>query len=169
MTYCYDGFGKNPDLGDSIDCIAAGNLSYFPKKQRLDDADFVVKNLATMLTSGRLSRFHRNIVKEAYLSETDRVRGFQLAQELIILSPEFHVTAGASQKAAKKRLPIPPVTKVCKRYKTVVHILLKGGCDSFNLLVPHSQCQGKGKSHTFVIFQVEILQILTLFLSLHRI
>lgn len=58
-----------------------------------------------MLTSGRLSRFRRNIVKEAYLSETDRVRGFQLAQELIILSPEFHVTAGASQKALKKRLP----------------------------------------------------------------
>ncbi len=65
MTECYGGFGeKRKKCGNlknrSGGFTGAGHLSYVPKgaSYRNDYADFVVDNLATMLTSGRLSKYH---------------------------------------------------------------------------------------------------------------
>jgi hypothetical protein len=155
MSHCYGGFGEGKQdcneaksrSGSIGSIVGAGHLSYVPEgaSYRTNYAEFVVDNLATMLTSGRLSKYHREIIKEAYLSESNKIKAYQLAQKLTILSPEYHVTAGVVQETVQKRPPTRPTIKVCKEYKAVVHILLKGGCDSFNLLVPHSQCHGKGK------------------------
>lgn len=91
-----------------------------------------------------MSDRHRSIVKEAYLQGINDSEALQLAQQITILSSEYSTT-GTVRETTKKRPQLSAPTKSCKRYKAVVHILLKGGCDSFNLLVPHSQCTGKGK------------------------
>lgn len=153
MTNCYGGFGAGQSCKvdtrtrSTSDLPSSGHLTYVPEGQgfRTDYADFVIQDLATMLTSGRLNSYHRSVIKEAYLTAKDTSDGLQIAQRLMIMSPEFHQT-GAVRDAAQKRPPISPITKNCKQYKAVIHILLKGGCDSFNMLVPHSQCrEGKGK------------------------
>lgn len=159
MTSCFGGFGTDLSLlrlhvckfrqgRNTIDVQSTGRLTYtLPEGRgfRSDNADVVIKDLATMLTSGRLNSYHRSVIKQAYLEANNHIKGLQIAQRLMILSPEFHQT-GNVKEITQKRALISPGNKVCKEYKTVIHILLKGGCDSFNMLVPHSQCRdGKGE------------------------
>ncbi len=152
LTSCHGGFGSQRLCNVNSNSknrrnLLDGKLTYVVPKgsvtRRDDYADIVVDNLATMLTSGRLSNYHKDITKQVYLSGSNDLESLKLAQQLILLSPEFHQT-GLVEEAGERRPFMPPATKVCKEYKAVVHILLKGGCDSFNLLVPHSQCRGKG-------------------------
>ncbi len=155
MTNCFGGFGSgqsckvNSISRRTINLPSSGHLTYVPEGKgfRSSYEDFVIQDLATLLTSGRLSSYHRNIMKQAYLTANNEAEGLRIVQRLMILSPEFHQT-GTVQGLAQQRSPISPVTKVCKEYKAVIHILLKGGCDSFNMLVPHSQCRdGRGELH----------------------
>ena len=146
MTGCYGGFGTTTNCrvkgGRST-----GHLSYIiphSAASRMDYDDFVLDHIATMLTSGRLNNYHRGIIKEGIASQTREIEKIRVAQELIILSPEFHQTS-LVQETERKRPKMPPVTKVCKEHKVILHILLRGGCDSFNLLVPHSRCGEKGE------------------------
>jgi hypothetical protein len=117
-----------------------------------DDPDEVVDNLATLLTSGRLSSYHRDMVKDMYSKEDDKSEALRLAQKMMILSAEYHVgnsaihaKSSARHARPQSRSTLPSPTKSCKEYRAVIHILLKGGCDSMNLLVPHSECQEKGE------------------------
>ena len=93
-----------------------------------------------MLTSGRMSNKNRDIITKAYSSSSDSIR---VAEQLFISAPEFHSTGLVRSNGINRQ--IEPVTGTCKSYKAVVHIMLKGGCDSYNMLVPHSQCQAAGK------------------------
>jgi len=146
LSKCYGGFGGNgrtkcsfiSGAGDFSQSV--GHLSYTPDSDRSVDA--IVDDLATLLTSGRMNNYHRNIVKEAYMEMQDKHDALRVAQILTILSPEYHAT-GNIQGASRDRIVSVPPKKSCKAYKALVHILLRGGCDSFNLLVPHSQCQGQ--------------------------
>ena len=93
----------------------------------------------------------------------------QLAQKLIVLSPEFHAL-GTTREAQKKRPEVVSPTKTCQEYKAVVHILLKGGCDSFNLLVPHSRCTDRGKQILVITFsfnQLRLIQTYPLFTDMY--
>ncbi len=149
MTQCFGGFGDGPcRSNDTTDVSASGFLTYTSPEDdgsSTDYAEVVVQDLATMLTSGRLNPSHRSVIKQAYLAANDHSKGLQMAQRLMILSPEFHQTGNVKENM-ETRPPIPAATKTCKEYKTIIHIQLKGGCDSFNMLVPHSQCRdGKGK------------------------
>lgn len=119
-----------------------GYLSY--SNGQNDNTEKIIDDLATLLTSGRLSDSHRRLFKEVYSNEKNSNEALKLLQQMAILSPEYSST-GVIQESLRKRPSINRPTKSCKRYKAVVHILLQGGCDSFNLLVPHSQCEGKGK------------------------
>ncbi len=101
--------------------------------------------MATRLTSGRLRQSQRNFMKQVYAQEENKNLALKLAQQIAILSPEY-ATTSIVREMKNERSQLPPATKSCNRYKAVVHILLKGGCDSFNLLVPHSQCKEKGAS-----------------------
>ena len=152
MTNCFGGFGdgqncdSSPKVRSLISLPSTGHLSFVPERAgfRTEYADIVIDSLGTLLTSGRLSEYHKQVIKQAYLEANDESHALQTAQRLMILSPEFHQTGALHGGLSRKRPPATPVTKVCKNYKAVIHLLLKGGCDSFNLLVPHSQCRGKG-------------------------
>jgi uncharacterized protein (DUF1501 family) len=58
---------------------------------------------------------------------------------LLTSSPEFHVT-NHHAPTALPRPARPTVAGQGRRLKAVVVIWLTGGADSYNLLVPHSQC-----------------------------
>ena len=61
------------------------------------------------------------------------------AQELIVMTPEFHAV-NAPEPANEPRVPPPDAVSLGRPYKAIVVLFLGGGLDSWNLLVPHSGC-----------------------------
>eukprot|EP00928_Gymnodinium_smaydae_P011944 TRINITY_DN1436_c0_g1_i1.p1 TRINITY_DN1436_c0_g1~~TRINITY_DN1436_c0_g1_i1.p1 ORF type:complete len:1935 (-),score=245.15 TRINITY_DN1436_c0_g1_i1:282-5306(-) len=94
----------------------------------------VVEDLNVLLTGEQLSKHSRETVKAAYLSADEGFR-FQAAQEATVMTPEFHVIG----RSALEQLRPPEETVAMHNatsYKAMVLVFLKGGVDSFNLLVP---------------------------------
>ncbi len=149
---------------------ASGRLQYLPY---IADED-VVNDIATLLTSGRMSESSRSIMTDIYLTQrnnTSKAQALQTAQQLAIASPEFHVAGKPSASKLLRQISTSQ-RKTCKRHKILVHVLLEGGKmrkeskqflsmhfritsnlistfvkgnDSFNMLVPHSKCGGNSK------------------------
>eukprot|EP01052_Picozoa_sp_SAG31_P004101 SAG31_NODE_166_length_21670_cov_22.507719_19_plen_385_part_00 len=70
-----------------------------------------------------------------------RARALRAALRLIVTTSTFNVAAGsASKPALRQRLEVQPAQG--RPYKAVVVLYLQGGADSFNMLVPHSNCAG---------------------------
>ena len=107
----------------------------------------IVDELATVLTSGRLSPENREIVKGAISGENDPTRAMVKAEQLIIASSEFHST-GRNRKTGNPRPAKEEDTPTIKPYKAVVVLFLAGGYDSYNLVVPHTcnQVTSAGKT-----------------------
>lgn len=106
--------------------------------------DDLLDELALLLTAGRLGEKNRAIVKgavEPAFNSGDVAKAVRIAQQLIFASPEFHSTGITRQKGAGVARTIagyPPLPNGAEEYKAVVVIMLLGGADSFNLLVPSS-------------------------------
>lgn len=142
LSSCNGGFGyrtHNCNLGE---VSSAGYLSY--QTEDMEDAGAIIDELASLMTSGRMNKESRSIMKSAYDAEHDKTQALILAQQLVLTSPDFHST-GMSQRKDMEDEEIDN-TKSCRRYKAVVHILLKGGADSYNMLVPLSDCRSKSGS-----------------------
>ena len=154
LTSCYAGLGGrwcfgNKNVEGAYD-LAGGYLSYTPPVSSISP-DEIVDDLCGLLTSGRMGNSNRSIIKDAYSGAlhagSDADSALRVAQQLIVSSPEYHTTGTVSNGRTKKSYGSVP-TKTCKKYKAVVHLLLEGGMDSYNLLVPHSQCTpGKASSY----------------------
>ena len=146
LSPCNSGLGS----GDNLGVCKEGDFSHAQAvlafERNFDEtvsspdthADAVVNELARLLTSGRLSDDNRQIIKEAYVDKLpDQAAALRIAQQLIVTSPEFHTTntvkkSGGSRKEVEN--PQPAGTS----YKAVIFLMLSGGCDSFNMLVPHT-------------------------------
>jgi len=76
-------------------------------------------------------------VEDAMVDQPDQA--LQTAISMIASSPEFHTTS-IVRKTGNERPAIDTDTSTDdpKPYKALVHIFLEGGCDSYNMLVPHS-------------------------------
>jgi uncharacterized protein (DUF1501 family) len=61
---------------------------------------------------------------------------------LFAASPEFHTTNMPAIKTST-RVARRPIESQNRTYKATVVVFLHGGCDSFNVLVPHSGCGAK--------------------------
>uniref|UniRef100_A0A7S4RIT9 Uncharacterized protein n=2 Tax=Ditylum brightwellii TaxID=49249 RepID=A0A7S4RIT9_9STRA len=134
LSECYGGFGKSATKWNFCNIgnyePSSGTLTYHPE-------DYVSK-LSTLLTAGRLSQQSKGIISNA-APEFDVMH----ALSLIVTSPEFHSTS-VSRKSGTTRQQESPPSPSGKQYKALVYIMLSGGCDSFNVLVPHSGCaEGK--------------------------
>ena len=95
--------------------------------------------MATVMTSGRLSIANRKTIKVAYSAAftTDPSMAAIKAQELIAISAEFHTTGTVERSAGGARNdPEPPILSP-RNHKAVIYLMLAGGCDSFNMTVPH--------------------------------
>ena len=63
------------------------------------------------------------------------------AQILIMASSEFHTTS-LVRLQENMRAPVIKQTSLGRRYKAVIMILLNGGADTHNMVMPHSGCAG---------------------------
>ncbi len=142
-----------------------GHLTFYPSDKD-DIVENIIDELATLLTSGRMSRVNRDIVRDTYLtvhSETnDRVLALSIIQQLMVTSAEFHTNVLTTNTPRIRDTGKLDAKKTCKKYKAVVHILLPGGMDSYNLLVPHSNCTDKGKHQMLSVPLKFLLLCLTL-------
>ena len=105
-------------------------------------ADAVVSELSTLLTSGRLSAENKQVIMSAYKEKLpDAGAALRLAQQLILTSPEFHTTNTIKKNGDVRGQPeLPQGSGV--PYKAIVYVMFGGGCDSYNMLVPHT-CTGE--------------------------
>lgn len=144
----------NKDTGASRAYESDGHFTFVPSDT--SSASAVVDELALLLTPGRLSPATRERLVAAYTRKGGITagtaesppywpaagsEGLKAATQMLLLSSEFHATAINHVGST----PRPTVAKVASRnrtYKAVVVLYLAGGCDSYNVLVPHSGCGG---------------------------
>jgi uncharacterized protein (DUF1501 family) len=111
------------------------------------DPSLLVQELNVLLTGGRLSAPARAVVLDAVAAAPAAER-LVTAFQLMLAVPEFSAT-NAAQPTTTARLapqqapPTPPRAARDVPYKAVVYLYLSGGADSYNVLVPHSDCGAK--------------------------
>lgn len=119
---------------------ASGKLTYQPEDYQ--DAATVVQQLSLLLTAGRLRQEKLAILEDAYKTSLDAMEGENALinlEQLIVTTPEFH--ANGMSDNSKGLRPDTKNTTASKPYKAMVFLMLNGGYDSYNLLVP-TNCSG---------------------------
>jgi uncharacterized protein (DUF1501 family)/uncharacterized protein (DUF1800 family) len=125
---------------------ADGGLAWAPEEGATIDE--VIDELSLLLTAGRLHEKTRQVL----INEYEKVRtitgridleAIRHILKLLVVTPEFetntynHITDDARQP--ENTLP-PPQGRA---FKALVIVFEAGGSDSFNILVPHSNCPEK--------------------------
>ena len=138
ISPCNSGFGP----GDDTNTCQEGDFSkanaVLSFERNNSDAETVVNELSTLLTNGRLSTANKEIIKGAYTSKLpDQAAALRIAQQLIVTSPEFHTTNTIRKSGDTRTLAQNPQPSGVP-YKAVVMVMLAGGADSYNMLIPHT-------------------------------
>lgn len=139
---CYGGFGRAEPSNCRIGATNrnGGDSSYDPETNGLVAAADIVDDLSTLLTSGRLEKSKRRVITKAYESTIAQGKSSKEAiinaQQLVVTSPEFHTTSLGHTIGQTRglSLSLPESTNI--PYKAVVFVMLPGGYDSYNVLVP---------------------------------
>jgi uncharacterized protein (DUF1501 family) len=132
-------------LGENKGNLGKLRYSY---TESLDTVPFI-DELATLLTAGRLSPSSRQLIGDIAAKEPNKDLAVMKAQQLIILTPEFQITNLVRKSGASR--PGPESPKPSNRpYKAVIYVLLDGGVDSFNMLVPHSCSEANSNGQTLL-------------------
>lgn len=136
--------------------LSPARATYWPSTESVD---VILDELALLLTAGRLGETNRAIIKPAVeeaFNSGDVAKAVRIAQQLVSASPEFHSTNIVRQEGTgiprevDGHQPLPPGAE---EYKAVVVIMLVGGADSFNFLVPDTTAgyadyvKARGKRH----------------------
>ncbi|KAL7563666.1 hypothetical protein ACA910_013399 [Epithemia clementina (nom. ined.)] len=151
---CNDGFGYRHTLDGTVSqsCWngvtmgdyqgSSGHLTSIPDGALTPQQ--VVDQLSLLMTSGRLSSASRALIQQEYedklAATADHALATIRAQQLIFTTPEFHTTGRVTPNSGTRPEPTTP-TPTSNPYKAVVLLMLNGGCDSFNMIVPHT-CTG---------------------------
>ena len=96
----------------------------------------IIRELATLLTGGRLNAAHRKTIQQFYDDERNKAAALIMAIQLILTSAEFHTSGAMVQKSDIGRSDTSEPTTSSEPYKAVVFLMLAGGFDSYNMLVP---------------------------------
>jgi len=134
LSRCWDGFGAWRGA-----CVADGRLTFAPSAA---GAPAVVDELALLLTRGSLAPHTRAVIEAAYAAELaaeGEAAALRRAQSLFAASAEFHADA-YNQLLQTERTLSPTQVSLNRPYKAVVVLFMSGAADTFNMLVPHSQC-----------------------------
>lgn len=124
--------------GDSE--TAPARSTYWPPSTA--SVDDILDDLSMLLTSGRLTPKNRAVIKsvvEPEFTQGNVAKSIRMAQQLLFATPEFHstsVTRNLNEVRELSGYTHPPAAP----YKAVVLLMMLGGADSWNLLVPHSNC-----------------------------
>ena len=148
LTNCYGGFGdlttrrceRLLDGREDPDEYSRGELNY--THERTDSSpSAIIDDLALVLTGGRLHSGAKAVLMDTYSNNG----GFDAVQKLMTTVPEFHSTGLVDSKQdTRPDFETPDASG--RPYKAIVFLMLNGGADSYNMLVPHSGCVGKGMS-----------------------
>jgi uncharacterized protein (DUF1501 family) len=152
LSSCQNGVGTahNCYVGDYSRATAHLSFSrpYDSGKTMAEQAEEVVGELSTLLTSGRLSPTSKETIKEAYISKLNdasavdpSAEALRLAQALVLTTPEFQTTNHVNLTGEVREPPLPP-SATGEPYRAIVYLMFGGGCDSYNMLVPHT-CSGE--------------------------
>ena len=149
LTNCYGGFSeRNSWWCDGYryytpdEMYSRGYLGFVPAVT--SDSSELVDEMALLLTAGRLNTQSRTILADAYdqeLQTNGADSALKVVQKLIVSTPEFHST-NVFENIDVDRPVSPRPQPSTKPYKAIVYLNLDGGLDSFNVLIPHSGCQG---------------------------
>jgi len=148
LLSCMHGFGVKPKDGcsrlkEGDFSRSSGKVSYEPARN--SDTAAIIEELSTLLTAGRLSDTNKEEIIAQYKArekEEGKEAALRLALQLMIATPEYR-TSGVTRKAEDEARPQAASQPTCKAYKAVVFLMLQGGADSYNMLVPHSGCKDK--------------------------
>mmetsp|Transcript_27131 Transcript_27131/g.41641 ORF Transcript_27131/g.41641 Transcript_27131/m.41641 type:complete len:739 (-) Transcript_27131:168-2384(-) len=145
LTFCNYGFsvkvpGVCSDATDGGYGASSGKLEYVPPT----DIGEALEEMFGILTAGRMTETNADIISNIVneVAANDLGKAMRLAQQLIVSTPEFHANS-IPDTVAIARPVAPTPSEPTKAYKAVIHFMLAGGVDSFQLLVPHSGCEGK--------------------------
>ena len=107
------------------------------------DAGAVVDELDELLTGGRLDAVSRGILIARYAERltTSVTDALSSTLELFLFTAQFHATNFALLRNIP-RLAVAETPSQGRGYKAIVYIYLRGGADTFNLLVPTGRCTG---------------------------
>ena len=129
------------DSGADTKCVD-GKVGTLDPRGETGFSRKMVDELATLLTAGRLSQEHREVIRGAYDKALSATDGLKRAQQLILTTAEFHTTnAVKSVDKMRPKVTFPPPSN--RPYRAVVYMMFSGGCDSFNMLAPHTCTLGK--------------------------
>jgi len=130
---------------------SVGYLAFSPESNHTSGED-VIDELATLITSGRLSDENREIILSAYNSiynttnstntteEETAATALRIAQQLIITTPEFHATSLVRKTGNARQPSTSQIQSNGESYKAIVYVMLFGGMDSLYMLSPHHEC-----------------------------
>jgi uncharacterized protein (DUF1501 family) len=137
LNECNGGFGAYGDC--STTSPNSGNITYQPST--INDRTAMVQELSNLMTGGRMTDAKQQTIVNA-ITTLNATKAYQMALQLIVSSPEFHSTSRVDALAPADKPPIIPTDTLppTPGYKAVIHLALRGGCDSFNVLVPASTC-----------------------------
>lgn len=147
MSNCFGGFGDRNSwwcdgyLSQSTQQMRSkGYLNFLPQSWRFGTD--VVDELSVLLTAGRLNSISKTLLVDMYDNElyaNGGLAALKVVQKLIVATPEFHTTnVFKSLDTPRPETPQPQPSNI--PYKSIVFLNLDGGLDSYNVLVPHSNC-----------------------------
>ena len=120
--------------------LSPARISYEP--QSIDSVDSIIDELDLLLTSGRLQgSTNRALIKNIIgpIMGTDVAKAVRAAQQLVVSTPEYH-SNNLARKNESWRQKTASTTTSKAPYRAVIVLVLFGGVDSWNMLVPTGQC-----------------------------
>ena len=154
---CFGGFGQTLNWDKKCErripgsfVNMSGYLSYDPSS-----AGTIVDELATIMTSGRLNSRSRSLIKAVIANESDTLNASIKAQQLIATTSEFHSTGTIyPNDQVRQTNKISSSGHSVQPYKAVVVVMLRGGYDSYNLIVPRT-CSGTNSANQNIVDQYD--------------
>jgi uncharacterized protein (DUF1501 family) len=143
LSACDNGFG----VACREEFTDEGGLQFQPT--RPSDRMATLRELSLLLTSERLSEKKLEDIYKATEAESSDDRAWRRSLQLMITSPEFHSTniLDSIPQARTKQKKTAQSGALDSGYKAVIHLVLRGGCDSFNMLIPHPSCSDLSASY----------------------
>jgi len=160
LNNCEGGFGASRGCIVSnrwLNPRADGYLTWAPTGL---NANTVIDELDLLLTGGSLTERTKRVIATAFhdalnatncehpvaIEEACATRAVQVVQELVTATAEFS-TFGEPTQRMRPRSSNSGLAPQNRPYKALVVLYMSGGADTFNMLIPHSNCANASGSH----------------------
>jgi cullin-associated NEDD8-dissociated protein 1 len=154
LVYCYDSLGLsfrpvncNALLTRTVrpNDVNSAYLSYNSSYLNVMNASEIIQNFNLLLTGGRLDASRKNALERNFLTNNaafSREDAVKILLESFITTPEYQISTLAKAKPVQRASAFESFKPSANAndYKAIFFFYLHGGMDSFNLIIPHSEC-----------------------------